>query len=466
LPVDVLIVGAGSAGCVLAERLSADPSCRVMVVEAGSDSVERHDWVLPIGPDSPAAAHYRTELTGRPSRTSDIVRGRLVGGSGAINGAYFCRAHRDDVDAWGLPDWSWTEVLAHYRAIESDRDFGGPGHGAHGRITVRRTRAFCAPSELFTAGALGVPGTDWVDDLNGVDVPGVGLGAIPQNVDDAGWRFGPAQAFLSPARDRANLTVLTGTRVLRIVFAGHRAVGADCLGPDGPVRLAADRIVLSAGAIESAHLLLRSGIGPVGELAAAGIPVLVDLPVGQRSADHPEWLLAVDWPAAVDRAPIEVALTTDRLEIRPYTCGFGAMTGNVTGRDPVHIGISLMRPRSRGRVALSSAGPDHPPLIAHRYDADPDDIAELRAGVELMRELFGAALRSDEPIWSTAQHLACTAPMGRDGDDGAVLDTRCRVRGIDGLQVIDASALPRITSRGPHATVVMLAHRAAEFVCG
>jgi choline dehydrogenase len=461
---DVLIVGAGSSGSVLAERLSIDPNCRVTVVEAGPADASDHGWVLPIGPNSALVSHYRTALTEHPARSADIVRGRVVGGSGAVNGGYFCWAGPADFARWALPGWSWDEVLAHYRAIESDRDFGGAGHGAAGPIPVRRTREFAAASQRFIDGALAQ--ADWHDDLNDPMGARPGLGAIPMNVDGRGRRCGPGQAFLSPVLTRPNLTLLTDARVLRIGFVGSRAVAVSCVGPGGAMKLTADRIVLSAGAIESSHLLLRSGVGPAAELAAAGVSVVADLPVGRRCADHPEWLLPVRWPGTADRAPIEVALSTDRLEIRPYTCGFGAMTGSLGGSDPVHIGISLMRPRSRGRLRLISADPDIPPLIEHRYDSARSDLDDLSDGVGMLRELFGAAIGSADPIWSTAQHLSATAPMGPEGDEHAVLDVRCRVRGVDGLQVVDGSALPQITGRGPHATIVMMAHRAAEFICG
>jgi len=460
---DVLIVGAGSAGCVLAERLSADPGCRVTVVEAGSIDTSEPGWVLPIGPDSLVASSYRTTLTDDHPDPVDIVRGRVVGGSGAVNGGYFCRAAREDFQQWSLPGWGWDDVLEHYRAIEFDRDFDGPGHGSTGRIEVRRTRDFAAASRLFVEQA--ATHTDWIDDLNGPGGSRPGLGPIPLNVDDAGMRRGPGQAFLLPALSRPNLALRSGTRALRLRFSGQRAVAVSCLGPDGIVELTADRIVLSAGAIESAHLLLRSGIGPADELMSVGVAVVADLPVGKWCADHPEWLVRVDWAATAHHPPVEVALTTAELEIRPYTCGFGAMTANTADPDPVHIGISLMRPRSRGRVRLVAADPDVPLLIEHRYGGAQSDLAQLRDGVDLVHELFTGATRSADPIWSTAQHLAATAPMGCDGDERAVLDERCRVRGIDGLQVVDASALPRLTGRGPHATIVMMAHRAAEFIC-
>jgi choline dehydrogenase len=170
---------------------------------------------------------------------------------------------------------------------------------------------------------------------------------------------------------------------------------------------------------------------------------------------------------ATGRPVVEVVLSTaDDLEIRPYTGGFVAMTGDGTAGHPdwPHIGVALMQPRARGRITLVSSDPDVPPRIEHRYDSEPDDVAALRQGSELARELAGAATHVGSPVWSTSQHLCASAPMGTEGDPRAVVDHRCRVRGIEKLWVIDGSILPMITSRGPHATIVMLGHRAAEFV--
>jgi predicted dehydrogenase (TIGR03970 family) len=472
---DVLIVGAGSAGSVLAERLSADSSCRVTVVEAGpapsdpSVLTQITDGLrLPIGAASSVVRRYPTTLTDDPERHAQIMRGAVVGGSGAVNGGYFCRGLPSDFDGWGLAGWAWSDVLPHFLAIETDLDFGGPLHGRDGPIQVQRVTEFDGCTATFVDAAERA-GYRRVDDLNGSapDAPlPSGVGPVPLNIN-GGTRVGPGGAFLKPAMDRAGLTVLTDTRATRIRIVDGRAVGAQCVGPDGPVDVTADRIVLSAGAIGSAHLLMLSGVGPQQTLSAAGVPVVADLPVGVATADHPEWVLPVDWTETHGLPPLEAVLTTDDgLEIRPYTAGFGAM---VSGRrdDPAdhpHIGVALMQPRSRGRVRLVSADPDVGPVIEHRYDSEPADVASLRAGAELARELAGAHAQSEKTSWSTSQHLCGTARMGREDETTAVVDARCRVRGIDALWVVDGSVLPRITSRGPHATTVMLGHRAAEFV--
>ena len=231
--------------------------------------------------------------------------------------------------------------------------------------------------------------------------------------------------------------------------------------------LTADRIVLSAGAIQSAHLLMLSGVGDEAMLRAAGVEVVAPLPVGMACSDHPEWVLPTSWAVAADRPVLEVVLSTaDDIEIRPYTGGFVAMTGDGTAGHPdwPHIGVALMQPRARGRITLVSPDPLVPPRIEHRYDSEPADVAALRQGSELARELCGSTTHFGPTVWSTSQHLCGSAPMGIDGDPRAVVDHRCRVRGIENLWVIDGSILPAITSRGPHATIVMLAHRAAEFV--
>lgn len=417
---------------------------------------------LPIGSSSSVVRRYETTLTDVPRRTATIMRGAVVGGSGAVNGGYFCRGLPSDFDGWRLPGWAWEDVLPHFRAIETDVDFQGPLHGAAGPMMIRRVTEFDEGAAAFVDAAFG-RGYEWIADLNGEAGGRPGVGPVPLNID-RGTRVGPGWAFLGPAMQRPNLTVLENSRVLRLRFAHGRAVGADVIGPDGPAHLSADRIVLSAGAIGSAHLLMLSGVGPAAPLRAAGVPVLVDSPVGTRSVDHPEWVLPVDWPPASGRPPLEALLTTaDGLEIRSYTTGFSAMIGD--GEDPTdrpHLGVTLMRPMARGRVGLASADPDEQPVIEHRYDSEPADVDALAAGCELAHDLAGSGFHARESFWSTSQHLCGTVPMGADGD--APLDERCRVRGIDGLWVVDGSILPDITSRGPHATIVMIGRRAAEFI--
>lgn len=467
---DVLIVGAGSAGSVLAERLSVDDTCNVTVVEAGPGPADplvasqiTDALRLPIGIASALVRRYPSALTDAPRRYTQLMRGRVVGGSGAVNGGYFCRAFPSDLDGWGIDGWTWADVLPHFTAIETDLDFAGPVHGSDGPIRVRRVAEFDGCTASFVDAAREA-GFDWIADLNGSTpenplLPGVG--AVPLNID-RGTRVGPGGAFLEPALRRPNLTVRTETRAVRLRLSGGRAVGVDCVGPDGAVSLTADRIIVSAGAIASAQLLMLSGIGPEHVLRAAGVTVAHDLPVGVDTIDHPEWVLPVTWPATHGVPPLEAVLTTaDGVEIRPYTAGFGAMT---TGRrdDPTdrpHIGVTLMRPQSRGSVRIVSPDPDADPVIEQRYDSAPADVELLRAGTRLASELAGTTVQSEE-IWSTSQHLCGTAKMG------AVVDGQCRVYGLQNLWVVDGSILPEIPSRGPHATIVMAGHRAAEFIAG
>lgn len=430
---DILVVGAGSAGSILAERLSADPDCRVTVLEEGpgfDDPVMRaltaDALSLPIGSDSPVARHYTTTLTSDPPRTVGIVRGRCIGGSGAINGGYFCRALPGDIDC--LPGWELADIEEHYSAVERE-------------IPVFAANFSSATME-FVAGTerAGIP---WSPVL-GVD--GTGVAPVPLNIA-GGRRIHPGRAFLEPAMARPNLRVLTGTRATTVRISGGRAVGVSALGPRGPLELNADRVVLSAGAIATAQLLMLSGIGPAGDLRAGGIPVVADLPVGQRCWDHPEWLMAAPWPGEAGRPVLEAVLVTPELEVRPYTRSF-------SGAQRPDIGVVLTRPRAHGTVRLVSADPSVPPRIEHRYDSEPADIADLRDGRDLVRSIADAG----DPVWSTSQHLCGTAPMG------TVVDQRCRVRGIDGLWVADGSVLAGIPRRGPHATIAMLAHRAAELI--
>nr|MCH9735651.1 mycofactocin system GMC family oxidoreductase MftG [Actinomycetes bacterium] len=363
--------------------------------------------------------------------------------------------------------WGWADVLPHFKAIENDLDFDNPLHGSDGPITVHRVAEFSRCTESFVASALGA-GFNWISDLNGAtpELPlPPGVGAVPLNIND-GSRVGPGAAFLHPALRRRNLTVLTDTRVGRIQVANGRAAGVDCRGPHGRLNLTADQIVLCAGAIGSAHLLMLSGVGPEQVLRAAGVPVAVDLPVGGSTMDHPEWVLPASWPPSPGGPPLEAIVTThDGLEIRAYTAGFSALiSGHREGpADQPHLGVALMRPRSRGRVMLASADPDVAPVIEHCYDSEAADVQLLRSGTQLAYEI-ACSTAQPEGSWATSQHLCGSAQMGRAGDPAAVVDNQCRVFGVEGLWVVDGSILPAITSRGPHATIVMVGHRAAEFI--
>lgn len=424
----VLIVGAGSAGSVLAERLSTDPARRVTVMESGpgpDDPTVRaltgDARQLPIGPDSPVVAHYRSTLTGNPPRAADIVRGSCLGGSGAVNGCYFWPAPAQDFDA--LEGWSSSDVAEEFRAVGQ-------------RIPTSTVSEFSSGTEQFIhfAAASGYRSA---------------VAAVPLNIA-GGRRLGPGAVFLEPVLDRPNLSVLTGTRVTGVVFDRGRAVGVRALGPEGPREIAADRIVLAAGAIGSAQLLMLSGIGPVDALRALGIGLQADLPVGQHCWDHPELLIAAPWPSTDGGPVLEVVMNLDDLEIRPYTTGFGSKSAA--------IGVALMKPAARGRVYLDTTDPLAPPCIEHRYDSEPADVAALRRGCDIVADIIGDAAALGEPIWSTSQHLSGTAPIG------AVVDPHCRVLGVDGLWVVDGSVLPTPLSRGPHATIAMIGHRAANFV--
>lgn len=438
---DVLIVGAGSAGSVLAERLSVDPNCHVTVLEAGpglDDPAVRgltaDATVLPIGSNSPVARSFSTTLTDHPTRVADIVRGACVGGSGAINGGYFCRALPGDFDS--LPGWSWTVAAEHYDAVEQ-------------RVGVTVVAEFSTGTAEFLECAQDA-GYRW---LPGLATDGTGLAAVPLNITGR-VRNGPGTAFLAPALSRPNLTLLTDVTVTRIRMDAGRVRGVDVVGAQGSVTLEADRVVLCAGAIATAQLLMLSGVGPAAQLRAAGIGVVVDLPVGARCWDHPEWVMGTSWAGTVGHPVLEAVLVTENLEIRPYTTGFGGSPA---------IGVALMRPTAHGRIALMSSDPTASPRIFHHYDSEPADLAALQRGSDLVAEILGATTELGEPAWSTSQHLCGTAPMGADGDEYAVVDLHCRVRGVDGLWVVDGSVLPRIPSRGPHETIAMIAHRAKEF---
>jgi predicted dehydrogenase (TIGR03970 family) len=487
---DVVVVGAGTSGCALAARL-ADTGQRVLLLEAGDVPLDVDGWPAELrdpaslaaaAPGHPANWDLAAEVL--PGRTVRVPRGRIAGGSSALNAAVFVRATRADLDGWaaaGNPLWAHDQVLPAFRRLESDADVGGrPGHGSDGPVPVRRLPSPSPLADAFAAASaeLGFPAEP---DKNGGDPPG--YGPIPFNVRD-GVRINAAMAYLLPRRGLPALTVRGGVTVRRVLVERGRAVGV--LTGEGPVR--AGQVVLSAGAVGSAHLLLLSGLGPAAELAAAGIEVVADLPgVGTASSDHPLVYLpyrpAPGLPTSalplhgVLHAP--VAGDGREVELLPWLRPFAG------DAEPM-ISVALQHPVARGRLDLDPARPGGPPRLRYRYLDEEADRRGLRAGVRLAAELLrtgafaGVATPSEtlDPVldddaaldgWiaarvGTAVHLSGTAPMGPEGDRAAVVDEQLRVRGVQGLRVVDTSVLPWVPSRGTSATAVMLGERAAELI--
>ncbi|WP_415974007.1 mycofactocin system GMC family oxidoreductase MftG [Rhodococcus sp. 077-4] len=481
---DVIVVGGGSCGCVIAARLSENPDRSVLVLEAGpafsgvSDvpAELRDASMLPIGPGSEWVGTYAAELTAAVTRT--IARGRVLGGSGAVNGGYFVRATPRDFDDWPQSTWSFDQVLPFYVGSETDLDSTvlRRWHGSQGPMPV--WRAPVQDRHPLTAAFVNSAtnaGFGFEKDLNAPGAAAEGVGAVPSNIRN-GTRVNAALAYLLPVIGRKNVRVQGNTTVASLIFNGDRVIGVDIVVDGVRTTVRSDTVIVSAGAVHTPALLLRSGIGRAEDAVALGIPVVADSPgVGRGFSDHPEVAVPVVMKreSSTVSPALEAVLHSGDVEIRPYTRRFDQLISGLT-RGPHVFGVGLMRSSARGSITLRSTDPFESPDVRYHYLESEGDRRAMLDGIALARDLLASPSMTgevdvpamDDPLagLGTSLHLSGSARMGPDSDPGSVLDDHCRVRGVEGVFVVDTSAFPVVPSRGPHATAIMFAERAAALM--
>ncbi|WP_374624431.1 GMC family oxidoreductase [Pandoraea sp.] len=525
---DYIIVGAGSAGCVLANRLTQDPDVNVLLLEAGGK--DDYHWIhIPVGYlyciGNPRTDWlYRTQAeAGLNGRSLAYPRGRVLGGSSSINGMIYMRGQREDYDAWadatGDDGWRWDRVLPLFKRSEDHYKGGTEFHGGGGEWRVEKQRLSWRVLDSFADAAeqIGIPRTD---DFNRGDNFGIGYFEVNQR---RGVRWSAAKGFLRPASLRPNLTIITGANVSRLTFDGTRCTGVAYHGGNEAFTAHARvEVILAAGAVNSPHLLEVSGIGDAERLRGFGIDVVSDLPgVGENLQDHLQ-LRTVYKLRGVTTLNLTANSLLGKLKIglqyalaqrgpmsmAPSQLGAFARSREDVARpdleyhvqplslerfgEPLHkfnaftASVCNLRPTSRGQVHLTSPDARVPPSIAPRYLSTEADLQVAADAIKLTRRIVGApafaryepreylpgpSFQSDEAlkraagdIGTTIFHPVGTCRMGRADDRDAVVDAQLRVRGVQNLRVVDASVMPVITSGNTNSPTIMIAERASDMI--
>lgn len=529
-PFDFIIAGGGSAGCVLANRLSADPGIRVLLLEAGPK--DRHLWLkLPVKfRDLMSGRYFNWGYSSEPepqlgNRRIDTPRGKVLGGSSSINGMIYCRCHPADFDHWrqlGMAGWSYADVLPYFKRSERSPHGETFWHGAEGELTVSRGDASTFQHKAFVAAGVAC-GHGATDDHNGPNPEGFGPADYTINNTR---RASTSQAFLKPVLSRANLTVVTGAHVTRVVVEKGRAAGVEyALGRNKHIARAEREVIVSGGAYNSPQLLMLSGIGPADHLREHGIDPVLDAPdVGRNLQDHihvavahhadaeggfdrelrldrlalnaANWMFFKRGPfgtqpvaalayiktrSGLAQPDIELLLNRVNPAADIWFPGWRKPAGGFLGSR-----VILLHPESRGSVSLRSADPFDKPVIRHNHLTAQKDVETLREGVRRARELFmaeplksmsrgefmpGPDVTSDEAIdaynrdtASTIFHPTSTCRMGID--ERAVVDGQLRVNGVAGLRVVDASVMPTVPGGHTNAPTIMIAVKAADMILG